>query len=136
VLRDAFGRERAVFEQQYVAAGLLAEGLSSFNLSLGLRRQALATESFQYASPAFLGVYRRGLSDRLTGGVRLEASRNLVSGGSTFSFGLPVGELELTAAGSFVDQRAGIAGSASYLFLARRLGVQASVRGMSAPMPR
>lgn len=131
VLRDAFGREREVAASQYVAAGLLAPGLSAFNVSLGLRREQLATESFRYGGPAFLGFYRRGLTPWLTGGLRLEVAKNLVSGGTSFSFGLPVGELELAAAGSLEDSRGGVAGAVSYAYVSRGLGVQTFLRAMS-----
>ncbi|WP_224242342.1 fimbria/pilus outer membrane usher protein [Hyalangium gracile] len=131
VLRDAFGRERLVESLEYVSAGLLAPGVSAFNLSLGLRRRELATESFHYGGPAFLGRYRRGLSPRLTGGLRLELARGLASGGATASFGLPIGELELAVAGSIEENRPGVAGSVSYGYVTGRLGLQAFLRGMS-----
>lgn len=131
VLRDAFGREQQVSMSQYVASGLLAEGVSAFNVSLGLVRENLATESFQYGAPALLGQYRRGLSTRLTASARLEASRSLVSGGGVATFGLSLGQVELGAAGSVASGQGGVAGSAAYKLQASRLGLQAFARAMS-----
>lgn len=131
VLRDAFGREQQVNMSQYVAAGLLAEGVSAFNVSLGLRREELATKSFHYSAPALLGLYRRGLSPKLTAGMRLEASRSLASSGTTLSLGLPLGQLELAAAGSLAEGEPGAAGSAAYVYFSGRMSLQAFARAMS-----
>jgi outer membrane usher protein len=131
VLRDVFGRERELSHRQYVASGLLPRDVAAFNLSLGLHREDVARQSFDYRAPAALGTYRRGLSTTLTGGLRLELAPALASGGMSLAFGLPRGELEIAAAGSFQPGQPGVAGSATYTYLAGGFALEAAVRGMS-----
>jgi outer membrane usher protein len=112
VLRDAFGREQEIGSQYYFTAGLLKAGLHEFSYNFGSRRDNLATESWDYGPLAFLARHRVGLTDSLTGGLRFEASSRVVSGGPSFTFGLPVGEMEFTTAAS---GSRGIPGGAAFL---------------------
>ena len=114
VLRDPFGQERELSSQFfYFTSGLLKPGLHDFSYNLGSRRDDLANRNWRYdSSPVFLGYHRYGFTDSMTAGLRLEGSRGLMSGGPSFSFLLPLGELDLASAASTVSGRNG---GASYL---------------------
>jgi outer membrane usher protein len=98
VLRDAFGRVQESSSPFYFTSGLLKEGLHEFSYNIGVRRDDLDSRSWDYGAPIFLGRHRFGLTNWLTTGLRLEASRDLVSGGPTLSVLLPFGEVEVTTA--------------------------------------
>jgi len=114
VLRDAFGRERELSSQFfYFTSGLLKPGLHDFSYNLGSLRNDLNNKSWGYdSSPVFLGYHRYGFTESMTAGLRLEGARGLASGGPSFSFLLPLGELDLVSAAS-TDR--GRTGGASYL---------------------
>jgi outer membrane usher protein len=132
VLRDAFGREQEIGSQHYFTSGLLKEGLHEFSYNFGSRRDELATESWGYGAPVFLARHRLGITDSLTGAFRLEASSGVVSGGPSFSFRLPVGEMELAAAASAGEGMPGGAGFVGFSYLGRTVNFGASARIMTA----
>ncbi len=125
VVRDAFGRTQEFETSSYVSSGLLSPGLSDYQLAAGFARPNLA-RSFLYGEPVVLGRLRRGLTESFTAGVRAEASRGLVSGGSTATLLTPAGALEASAALSQDRGRAGEAFAFSWGFGSRRasLGAQ------------
>ena len=132
VIRDVFGQERVLSSSYYSSSGVLARGLSEYNYSLGFRRNMLANESFDYGKPALLAYHRFGLTNDVTIGGRLEASSDLVSGGSSMAFRLPIGELDFSAAASSGQQQSGFAGSVAYSYLVRRsLSIGATLRTLS-----
>ena len=112
VVRDAFGREQELISPFYFTSGLLKKGLHEFSYNLGARRDKLATESWDYGTPVFLGRHRLGITDGLTAGLRIEASPHIASGGPSVSFLLPFGEMELATA---VSQDKGIVGGGAFL---------------------
>ncbi|MHC5717090.1 MAG: fimbria/pilus outer membrane usher protein [Nostoc sp.] len=128
VIRDAFGREQVITSPFYLSTGLLKPGLSSYSFNLGFRRQNLDSDSLNYGSPVFLGQYTQGISKSLTLGGRLEASSNLISGGSTLTTALPFGALELSLAASSESGVPGAAASIAYSYSGRSFGFGSSLR--------
>jgi outer membrane usher protein len=131
VIRDAFGREQVISSPYYVSEGTLPVGLSEYNYSVGFRRNNLDSESWNYDKPVFLGRHRVGLNNSLTAGLRLEATPDLVSGGTTISAQLPIGEIELAAAASHAEGFQGAAASLAYSYIGRSISFSSSVRSFS-----
>ena len=131
VVRDAFGNERQIASPYYFSTGVLAKGLSDYSYNVGLVRENLATESADYGRAAFLGRHRIGITDGLTVGARLEASRDLVSGGPTLTARLPFGEIELAAAASREKGVSGVAGSVGFAYVGRPVSFGAAVRALT-----
>jgi len=132
VVRDAFGRAQEVSGRYYFSSGLLGEGLTDYSANVGMRRNGFGVESFDYSGGVgFSGRYRRGLTDHLTLGGRIEGGRGFVSGGPTLTAGLPVGELDLSVASS--GGRGGLGGAASlgYSYISRRFGANVLLRYLS-----
>ncbi|HEY3122873.1 MAG TPA: fimbria/pilus outer membrane usher protein, partial [Thermoanaerobaculia bacterium] len=119
VLRDAFGNEREIASPYYFSTGVLAKGLSDYSYNVGFVRENLATRSADYAGLAFLARHRVGVTNGLTLGARLEATRDLVSGGPTLTARLPFGEIELAAAASRDKGVTGGAGSLGFSYIGR-----------------
>ena len=130
VVRDAYGREQVVATPFYFSTGTLRPGLSDYGFHVGFRRNNFATESFDYAPPVFLGRYRLGLSDWLTGGVRVEGSDDLASGGPTVTMRTRLGEIEAAAAVSRQGASGG-AGSLAYTYISPAASFGALLRGFS-----
>lgn len=130
VVRDAYGRETTLATPFYFSTGTLRQGLSDYGFHVGFRRNNFATESFDYAPPIFLGRYRLGLSDWLTGGVRVEGSDDLASGGPTVTMRTLLGEIEAAAAVSR-QGASGAAGSLAYSYISPAASFGALVRGFS-----
>ena len=131
-MRDAFGRSQEVSGRYYFSSGLLGEGLTDYSANVGLRRNRFGFESFDYsAGLGFSGRYRRGLTDHLTLGGRIEGGRGLVSGGPTLTAGLPVGELDLSVATSGGSGGLGAAASLGYSYVSRRFGANVLLRYLS-----
>jgi outer membrane usher protein len=128
VIRDAFGKEQIINSPFYFSSGLLKPGLSDYSFNLGFRRDNLDSDSFDYGSAAFLGRYTQGITDSLTIGGRLEASSNLISGGSTLTTALPFGAVELSLAASNESGNTGTAASLTYSYSSRSIGFGSSVR--------
>jgi len=131
VVRDAFGREREVIGSYTVGSALLLPGLSDFSYTLGARRENLQVDSLGYGAPVFLGAHRLGLTDWLTGGLRLEAAPDVVSGGTAFVTRLPVGIFSLEGGASHTPVGDGAAGIAAWAYSGRRLGLSLWARAMS-----
>src|SRR5437763_9265081 len=67
----------------------------------------------------------------MTAGGRFEATRDLISGGPTGSWRTPVGEFDVTLAGSDDRGRAGEAASLGYRYLARYFSFGGFARSFS-----
>jgi len=139
VVRDAFGRTQEFASPFYAASGVLADGISEYGYHLGFRRLGFGQESIHYGPPELLARHRIGIGDRVTAGFRLESAMRrtgsnslLASGGPNLALALPVGELDLDAAGSADGLAAGAAASVSYTVFTRRLSAGGSIRAMSA----
>jgi outer membrane usher protein len=139
VVRDAFGRTQEFVTPYYAAAGVLAEGISEYGYHLGFRRLGFGEESLHYGPPELLARHRVGIGGWATAGYRFESALQraggtslLASGGPTLALALPLGELDLDAAGSADGSEWGAAGSISYALFFRRFSVGTSVSAMSA----
>jgi outer membrane usher protein len=131
VVRDAFGNERQISSPYYFSQGILSKGLSDYSYNLGFVRENVDTRSGDYERLAFLGRHRVGLTNRITLGGRLEASRDLVSGGPTVTALLPFGEIELSAAASREKSVNGAAGSLGFTHAGRLWSFGASARALT-----
>ena len=76
VTTDALGRQVYTTIPFYVHRELLRPGWTDYSLSLGALRRDYGVRSFSYGRPIATGVYRQGVSDRLT----LEAQAQLGKG--------------------------------------------------------
>jgi outer membrane usher protein len=119
VIRDAFGQERVLANPFYATTQLLAQGYQDYSYSLGFRRDNVATASADYGSLVFLGHHRFGWTDSVTPEARLEAGRQLVSGGAGVAWRVAFGEFAIDLAGSRDHGESGGAGSLSYRFIGR-----------------
>jgi outer membrane usher protein len=131
VLRDAFGNEREIASPYYFSTGVLSKGLSDYSYNVGFVRENLATRTADYNGMAFLGRHRVGVTNGLTLGARLEATRDLVSGGPTLTARLPIGEIELSAAASRDKGVTGRAGSLGFTYIGRPVSFGAAVRALT-----
>ncbi|HKC60217.1 MAG TPA: fimbria/pilus outer membrane usher protein [Myxococcales bacterium] len=131
VLHDAFGRTQEYSTRAYSSPTVLAKGLSDYSYNLGVERDDFGTSSFSYGRPVLLAQHRLGLTDRITAGYRLEADPGLVSAGPTLSLALPLGQVDLSAAGSIKDGSWGAGGSAAYVLATRPAAFGVSVRAMT-----
>ena len=131
VVHDAFGRTQEYSTRAYSSPIVLAKGLSDFSYSVGVRRDDFGVSSFSYGRPALLAQHRLGLTDNVTAGYRLEADPRLVSLGPSLSLALPVGQLDLAAAGSVDDGSFGAGGSVGYVLVARPAAFGVSLRAMT-----
>jgi outer membrane usher protein len=131
VVRDVFGHEQTASQPFYYSTAILERGLSEYTYSAGFIRDNFGSKSWDYGDPAVLGFHRLGLTDTLTAGGRLEASKELVSGGPLVSWRSRLGEFDVAIAGSSDHGKSGEAGSFGYRYLARRMSVGGFARAMS-----
>lgn len=66
ITTDALGRQVQTTIPFYVNRELLRPGWTDYSFSLGALRRAYGLRSFAYGRPIAMGVYRQGLSDRIT----------------------------------------------------------------------
>lgn len=132
VLRDAFGRERTASAGTYLSAGLLREGLSAFTYSVGLRRERVAEESFDYREFAAFARHRVGVASFLTAGAEAEASPTTFRAGPQATVATPIGQFDAELTMSLANGDAGEFASggayAAYAYAGRHGGVRMSVR--------
>jgi outer membrane usher protein len=119
VLRDPFGKERIISSPYYLSASLLAPGLSEYSYNLGFRREEMATKSYRYGDPVFVGYHRIGLSNSVTAGLSAEATKGIANAGAALAIGLGFGQMELAGAESRAGGTAGWAASASVATISR-----------------
>ena len=82
VVRDMFGREQLITQPFYASQALLRPGLQDFSYELGFVRENFGINSNDYGGALGSGTYRRGMSERFTGELRAEATRNRVTAGA------------------------------------------------------
>jgi outer membrane usher protein len=125
VVRDPFGGTREITSGFYVTSSVLARGVHDYQYTLGWRRQALGTASFDYREPVAVARHRIGITDFLTGGLRAEGSRGLLSAGPSLNLRLPIGEVELGAGASRSGQQRQWSSAAqlSYMYVSRYLSL-------------
>ena len=72
VVRDLLGREQVITLPYYASTSLLAAGLDDYSFEIGRIRNGYARQGGDYGRLAAVYQHRRGLTDRLTGEMRLE----------------------------------------------------------------
>jgi outer membrane usher protein len=125
VVRDPFGGTREITSGFYVTNSVLARGVHDYQYTVGWRRQSLGLASFDYQDPVAVVRHRVGVSDTLTGGLRVEGSRGLISAGPSLNLRLPLGEVEFAAAASRTGQQRQWSSAAqlSYMYVSRYASV-------------
>lgn len=81
VVHDLLGRETVVQQSYYVAPGLLAVGLSDFSHEAGWLRRGFGSDHDRYSEAFAASGYRRGVTDALTLGGRVEWQRERQAAG-------------------------------------------------------
>lgn len=129
IVRDNFGNRRDVSGSRfYTTTTLLAPGLSDYGLRFGLPRTQAFAGSYD-SDLAVQGFYRRGIASRLTLGGRIEADAQVRNAGLNLVWQLPVGDLQLDAAGSDSDGLGdGRAQALIYNMVGRKVGVSLGQR--------
>lgn len=131
VVRDIFGRETEILSPFYLSTRVLRSGVSEYSFNAGMRRDNVATASWDYDSPVMLARYRVGVTDSITPGVNVEFGTQLANGGLRFTAKSLWGEIDLLAAGSSEGGAAGSAASVMYSYLQRWFSIGAGFRTMS-----
>ncbi len=123
VIRDVFGEEHRVDEPFYSSVDALAEGVEEYTYSMGLLREQVGVESWDYKPPVGVALHRRGLNDYLTAGGRAEVTGERVSAGPTLTVSTDFGQLDIDLAGSGDRSgRHGLAAQMHYTFGSRPFG--------------
>ncbi|HET7707829.1 MAG TPA: fimbria/pilus outer membrane usher protein [Thermoanaerobaculia bacterium] len=120
VIRDVYGREQIIANPYYYSTAVLAEGLSEYTYSIGALRNGFGASSFDYGDPAVLAYHRKGITQTLTLGGRVEAGRDLLSVGSIAGLRTRAGDIDLGLAASESGGQTGFAAQAGYQYLAKR----------------
>ena len=89
VTRDVLGIERQTTTPYYVSTNLLRAGLSRYSFEIGLERDDYGQQSFDYSRPFAAGLYRKGLTDRLTIETRTELGSRIQDAGLSIASALP-----------------------------------------------
>jgi spore coat protein U-like protein len=115
VVRDLFGREQVISQPFYASVNLLKAGLDDFSYEAGVERNNFGTDSGDYGHAVATATYRRGFTDRLTGEIRGEGSRNLGVAGVAASYLIDdIGVASATAATSGGSGGTGALGGAGF----------------------
>lgn len=132
VVRDALGREQVVGFPYYFADQALRSGLHEYSYSVGALRQDLGESNGAYGPGVLAGFHRYGLDDRLTIGLRGEATPGIANLGPTALYRHDrLGALSASVALSTHDGRNGAALSLGHVYQAQRLGLHAMYRHYS-----
>jgi outer membrane usher protein len=135
IVRDPFGNRSELASRSYYGstAGLLARGLSEYAVRAGAPRVGGGLGD-RYADDHVLQAwYRRGISDALTLGARVEGDRSLRNAGIDLALRLPAGQVALALADSEADGVGrGSAWSLNYGYSTRNWGFGLGTRRASA----
>jgi outer membrane usher protein len=131
ILRDAFGRQQVITEPFYFTSTLLRAGIQEWSYDAGFKRDNQATGLGEYGAWAVLARHRVGITDDLSMGARLELAADLVSGGPLVTARLPLGEMEISVAGSRADTEDGWAASLAYNYASRPFSLGWALRALS-----
>lgn len=119
VFRDPFGGSRELSSAAYYGStGLLAAGLDEYALRVGLPRRGLLGDDYA-DDPVLAGFWRRGLSNWLTLGLRLEGGADFRNAGVSGALRLPLGEVTAAYASSRSDQASAGAQALGYRYATR-----------------
>ncbi|MCC8361669.1 fimbria/pilus outer membrane usher protein [Lysobacter sp. A6] len=106
IVRDPFGNRSELATQSYYggSARLLARGLDEYAVRIGAPREGAGLGGDYDGDVAYQAWYRRGLSDWLTLGGRVEGDERVRNAGVDTAFSTPIGEFALALAGSDADR--------------------------------
>jgi len=104
VVRDVLGQETTAQLPYFATNALLQQGLSAYDLDVGVVRQSYGLRSFDYGEAAAVGTYSYGATDWLTLETHGEISNpvQLAGAGAEFSLG-PFGAMQIAGAASDGD---------------------------------
>lgn len=131
VLTDAQGREQVLSYPFYFTTTLLRQGLHEYSYNAGVLREDFRVRSSAYAKAGASFFHRYGVSDRLTVGLRGEATETEGNAGPEVAVGLgPLGVASASAAFSYDDRagETGYAAGAAYEFQRTPFNASALVR--------
>ncbi|MGY1518875.1 fimbria/pilus outer membrane usher protein [Luteimonas sp. A482] len=133
VLRDPFGNRRDLAVASYYGgSALLAPGLSDYALRLG-RVRGGSLDGDYGDDTAWQAWYRRGVSDRITLGVRSEGDDDFANAGADAALRTNLGEFGFALARSRDDDAgSGHAASISYSYGGPRAGLSLGSRRFSS----
>jgi outer membrane usher protein len=135
IVRDPFGNRSELAARSYYGstAGLLARGLSEYAVRVGAPRVDGGLGDRYDDEGVLQAWYRKGISDALTLGGRIEGDRSLRNAGVDLAFRLPAGQVSLAAASSDSDDAGhGAAWSFNYGYSTRNWGFGVGTRRASA----
>ena len=128
VVRDAFGQTRELSSTYYLTTTALAPGVHDYQYSLGFRRLGIGEKNWDYHAPVLLARHRIGLTNAMTAGGRVEAQPgHLLSGGPSFNFRVPFGEIEAAASVSRRESEWGKASVTAFNYSGRPISAGGSV---------
>lgn len=114
VVRDLLGREVVIEQPFFNLPNQLRAGLSRYSVSAGWLRNNFGVASNDYGSPFAAGLWRYGISNRLTVEARAETQKDGPTGaGATIL--LPLGAKQAITASGGVSRNAGKTGTAASL---------------------
>ena len=133
VIRDPFGREQVLQQPFFFSTNIgLAEGLHEYSYNVGALRRGYGIESNDYEDLAFAAFHRYAFTNRLTLGLRGQATPDLYNVGPFGTYQLP--RLGVIAAGVSVGGRdgdTGYAASAAYSYTGHRFAFNLGARHFS-----
>ena len=101
VVRDILGREQRIIQPFYGSQTQLREGLEDFSYELGFVRDNFGINSNDYGSWLGSGTYRRGVNERSTGEIHIEAMQGQATAGTGGDYLIPqFGTISTYVAGS------------------------------------
>ena len=77
VVRDLLGRETVLQQSIFSSPSLLEEGLNDWSVEIGTLRENYSQKSNDYGDAFMSGLWRRGISDGITGEGRIELSSDI-----------------------------------------------------------
>lgn len=107
VVRDVLGRETVLVQNFFSHPDLLEQGLTDWSVELGAAHRNIGTRSADYGQRFISGLWRQGLSKRLTWETQAEASRLTQGAGIGIAVALPWQLLGHAAAGLSRHDQAG-----------------------------
>ncbi len=118
VVRDPFGREQVLQQPFFFATNAgLAEGLHEYSYNVGLLRRNYGSRSNDYDDPALAAFHRYAFTNRLTLGLRGQATRDIYNIGPFGTYQLPrFGVLAAGVSAGGRDGGTGYATGAAYSY--------------------
>ncbi len=132
VIRDALGRQQQLTTGYYQPARLLKAGLSDYHVAAGAVRSSVGVESFEYGGPITVARYARGLTSRVTAGLRADAALGHAGAGASITAALPVGQIDAAISTSTDHGTLGVAAVLGLSFSSRRGSLSVSGRRISS----